>query len=634
MTETVVPSETECISEEQRDAQIPREPPRQIITKGVTMPSLSQTSPMAKPSLVCLANLLLALASAGAYGASLREHRLLGSESDSLRGNGLRAPNADMLKALEYIESLHQRSGVDSPQQSPRASGQDVSHMDDMEKLRLLLKLHASPVQSEDEETQEEEQREDKSEELLQAVLSTLQQTEKASRPAPLSPQRPGTNGGSVQPEQHGRSFHKKLPLMFEDEEEAEDASQGLFKRTKENVEEKYTPQNLATLQSVFDELDKMTAIKGIRKREEEEEEEEGDDTEDEDVFNVRDEEYDDVDPAQWGPQDEEEEEEESDDRQDQGLDYIDDNDEEENDEEEGEKIPMKRSKNADDAVNLVDYYLFKILEKTEEEEQKRDVEEEEQRAERRVSPYPDSVDPRVIYRLITMSQKYQIPPEDLMNLLKTGDQKNQDMLRKSNELSRTGSRFSQMTPKKMNFPVATFSSRRLPYGRKMAEDLRRQEILRVLGLGGEEAAEPVRKQRQRTSSLSRLLARPAGRLGESPPTLRRPPNSFRDDYDDTVDENELAAYLAAQMLAQYPKPAFRNKVAQKREDKGQSATDAFEKAVKEYLDIMDSEKIPNSASEDKRSDDTQSLENEAVIKLLSYLNPKPEETDKTDKEI
>uniref|UniRef100_A0A8C7Y7D5 Secretogranin-2 n=1 Tax=Oryzias sinensis TaxID=183150 RepID=A0A8C7Y7D5_9TELE len=533
---------------------------------------------MGKPSLICLANLLLVFASAGVYGASLREHRLLGSESDSLRGNGLQPPNADMLKALEYIESLHQRSGGDSPQQSPRASGQDVSHMDDMEKLQLLLKLHSNPIQSEDEEKQVEEQRQDKSEELLQAVLSTLQETEKASKPALLSPERPGTNRGSVQPEQHGRRLYKKLPLMFEDEEEGED-------------DRDYTPQNLATLQSVFDELEKMTAAKGIRKREDEEEEE--DDTEEDgDVFNVRDDEYNDMDPAQWGPLEEEDDEEESDDRHDRGLDYIDDNDEEEDEEE--ENSPMKRSNDADDAVNLVDYYLFKVLEKTEEEKQKRDVEEEEQRAERRVSQYPDNVDPRVIYRLITMSQKYQISPEDLMNLLKTRYQKNQDMLRKSNELYRAG-------------------SRRLPYGRKTAEELRKQEILRILGLGGEEAADPVRKQRQRTSSLSRLHAQPAGRLGESAPTLRRLPNTFRDDYDDSVDENELAAYLAAQMLAQYPKPAFRNKVAQKREEDGQSATDAFEKAVKEYLAIVDSEKKTQTPSEDVRSDDTQSLENEAT---------------------
>lgn len=604
------------------------------------MPSLSQTSPMCKPFLVCLANLLLVFASAGVYGASLREHRMLGSESDSLRRNGLQPPNADMLKALEYIESLHQRSGGDSPQQSPRASGQDVSHMDDMEKLQLLLKLHSNPIQSEDEEKQEEEQRQDKSEELLQAVLSTLQETEKASKPALLSPERPGTNRGSVQPEQHGRRFHKKLPLMFEDEEEGEDDRdaegpryESLFKRTKENVEEKYTPQNLATLQSVFDELEKMTAAKGIRKREDEEEEE--DDTEEDgDVFNVRDDEYNDMDPAQWGPLEEEDDEEESDDRHDRGLDYIDDNDEEEDEDEEEENSPMKRSNNADDAVNLVDYYLFKVLEKTEEEKQKRDVEEEEQRAERRVSQYPDNVDPRVIYRLITMSQKYQISPEDLMNLLKTRYQKNQDMLRKSNELYRAGSRFSQTSPQKMNFPVATFSTRRLPYGRKTAEELRKQEILRILGLGGEEAADPVRTQRQRTSSLSRLHAQTAGRLGESAPTLRRLPYTFRDDYDDSVDENELAAYLAAQMLAQYPKPAFRNKVAQKREEDGQSATDAFEKAVTEYLAIVDSEKKNQTPSEDVRSDDTQSLENEAVTKLLSYLNPKPGETDKTDKEI
>uniref|UniRef100_A0A8C7Y484 Secretogranin II n=1 Tax=Oryzias sinensis TaxID=183150 RepID=A0A8C7Y484_9TELE len=561
------------------------------------------------PSLICLANLLLVFASAGVYGASLREHRLLGSESDSLRGNGLQPPNADMLKALEYIESLHQRSGGDSPQQSPRASGQDVSHMDDMEKLQLLLKLHSNPIQSEDEEKQVEEQRQDKSEELLQAVLSTLQETEKASKPALLSPERPGTNRGSVQPEQHGRRLYKKLPLMFEDEEEGED-----------DRDEKYTPQNLATLQSVFDELEKMTAAKGIRKREDEEEEE--DDTEEDgDVFNVRDDEYNDMDPAQWGPLEEEDDEEESDDRHDRGLDYIDDNDEEEDEEE--ENSPMKRSNDADDAVNLVDYYLFKVLEKTEEEKQKRDVEEEEQRAERRVSQYPDNVDPRVIYRLITMSQKYQISPEDLMNLLKTRYQKNQDMLRKSNELYRAGSRFSQISPQKMNFPVATFSTRRLPYGRKTAEELRKQEILRILGLGGEEAADPVRKQRQRTSSLSRLHAQPAGRLGESAPTLRRLPNTFRDDYDDSVDENELAAYLAAQMLAQYPKPAFRNKVAQKREEDGQSATDAFEKAVKEYLAIVDSEKKTQTPSEDQKmlSFLQQHIKNESNFKTKIVLS-------------
>lgn len=639
------------------------------------MSSLSETSTPGKPFLICFANLLLILlfiSSSGIHAASLREHRLRGSESDSWRGNIQQAPNVDMLKALEYIESLRQRTGSDSQPHSSLSAGYDTSHMDDAEKLRAMLRLASNPTRSKYEEEEEEEEekdgREDKSEELLQAVLSTLQQTEKTSKPATL---RPGVNGAAtkdgtypgVQQKQRGITPHKKLPLMFEDEEEGEgdeeeeDEGPDLehespFKRTNENVEEKYTPQNMATLQSVFDELDKLTGAKAMHKRHGEEndvEEEEDDNEEDDDMFNVRNVAYEDVggDLVDWGPSQEQEEEEEEERERDnkhevdRGLDYFDDNDEEANEadeEEDEESYPVKRSKDADDVANLVDYYLLKVLEKTEEEEQKREIkeeEEEEERDERRVAQprYRDNVDPRAIYQLIQISQKYQIPPEDLMDMLKTGEKVNQDSSRKINDLARAHNKLPQISSRKTHkIPETKFYNRRLPDRQQSPEELRTEEILNILGLGGVEDQAPIRKQKQYKSSLSRLHIQPTGRSGEPAPTQRRLPSTLKDEYDDTADEDELAAYLAAQMLAQYPNPVFsNNKASQKRDDVGQGTTGSFEQAIQDYFDQMDPDNSVNEkrqTEDDKKGSDTQmqGFDNEAVLKLLSYLNPETKE--------
>ncbi|TWW76758.1 secretogranin-2b [Takifugu flavidus] len=602
--------------------------------------------------------LILSLGLCGVRGSSLREHRLRGSEADSDRENpGRLTPNADMLKALQYIESLHQRT---SAQQRPSFPARfDVGHVGDAEKLRAVLRLASKPVQSDGDGEDEGEEREDKSEELLQAVLSTLQQTDKAANPLLLRPGVEEPQEGAyprAQQKQRGIRPHEKLPLMFEDEEEGErdeeDEDPDLeqespFKRTNENVEEKYTPQNLATLQSVFDELDKLTSAKSVNKRQDEEDEAEEDEEEDGDgdMFDVRNVAYDGAggDAAEWrslAEQEEEEGEEGDKPEAGRGLDYINDGEEhadEDEEEEDGGSFPAKRSDDPDDVANMVDYYLLKVLENTEE-EQKRELEEEElERAERRAAQwqYRDGIDPRAVYQLLHISQKYQIPPENLLDMLNTGEMANQNKPSKTGKSSRAQDRLSQMfSRKKQKIPEAPFYNRRFHSRQKTPEEQRTEQVLNILGLRGGDSRAPLRKEQQYRSSLSRLRARPAGRQGEPSPTQQRRPGTSKGSYDDGADEDELAAYLAAQMLAQFPQPTHRNNKAGQKRDDGRSLTDSLEQAVQDYLDQMDSDK---SLNEKRRSEDeergggtqaqAQGLDSEEVMKLLSFLDPEDDDS-------
>ncbi|KAK7895597.1 hypothetical protein WMY93_020922 [Mugilogobius chulae] len=447
---------------------------------------MSSPSTMTKPSHLYVSNSLLLLLLSSLLdrsvvsSASLRDHRLRGADVNEP------APNEDMLKALEYIQSLRQNA---KPQRSFES---------------------------------EEPPSEDKSEELLQAVLSTLQQTEKADNPKTLE----SAKAQAITP-------HKEMPLLFEDDEK-QDASEKYnradnFKRMNENVEEKYTPQNLATLQSVFDELGKMN-FNFNSKRE----------TSEEDELNARDVAYDETD---WDQEDAEENRHEFE----RALDYLGANENDESD------FVSKRSDDEDDGemANLADFYLLKVLEQTEEEEQKkREIEEEEEeqeRLERSASEYRGSIDPKTIYRLLQISQKYQIPPEDLVDMLRTG------------EITRL--KVAPVYTKK-TYKKPEYFSRRLPLRQKSPDELRTERILKILGVSSDENSvqSPFRKQYKST------YARPVWRqslIAKQPQQKQRFPTKLKDDYDDT--ENELATFLAARMLSKYP--SYRSKMSQKREE-------------------------------------------------------------------
>uniref|UniRef100_A0A8C6S5A7 Secretogranin-2 n=1 Tax=Neogobius melanostomus TaxID=47308 RepID=A0A8C6S5A7_9GOBI len=519
---------------------------------------MKSKSAMPRPSPPCASTLLLLLPVllSGITAASLRDHRLRGADSN--------VPSEDMLKALEYIQSLRQSA-------NRRSS--------DFERSTLAL---------EDQQSDEprSERQEDRSEELLQAVLSTLQQTEKA-----------GDQGGEPAKEQALPPPRQKLPSMFEDDrggERSDDLDRGdTLKRTNENVEEKYTPQTLATLQSVFDELGRMTSFNSKRENGEEE---------DEDLLNARDLAYDEGDWGQGEAEDEERNEVE------RALDYLDAN-EQEND----ESFASKRSDDEDDGetANLADFYLLKVLEQTEEEEQKkRALEDEEERMER-AAEFRNNIDPKLIYRLLQISQKYQIPPEVLIDMLRSG------------ERLKVAPVYAKKTYKRPPF----FSGRRLPVRQKTPDEMRTARILKILGLSGDEnsAQSPLRKQ------YKNIYSRPAPWRQESPVARQQQqtfPAKLKDDYDDT--ENQLATFLAARMLSKYP--TYKSKTSQKREDDREEEEEAgsFERAVQDYFDQLDSDRNEKRQL-DSEQRGAEGFENQDVMKLLSFVSPDEQDAKNTD---
>nr|XP_046152325.1 secretogranin-2-like [Oncorhynchus gorbuscha] len=684
------------------------------------MPSLPKLSSAGMAFLLSLLHLLL---SGSAQGASLREHRLRGSELDPQRGDTpYLPPNADMLKALEYIESLRQQTGALAPQeQASLTLDYDTTNMDtDSEKLLSMLRL-PSPAQTsqsnigqgqdQDEDDEEGEgNKENKTQEWLQAVLNTLQQTKKGPKPAPVRPsaarhalgkgRRPAKEEDSQVGEgvaypwtQHASRPHRKYPLMFEDEENGEEEGrvqgrESPFKRTNENMEGKYTPQNLANLQSVFEELGRIANAKAGHKRQTEDD---GDD----DMFKVRNLAYEDVTGGEdWSPLEEQvdKEDEEIDNRQefDRGFEDDEDDDDDDDNEDDEEIDEVKRSSQLGPReYDPDDYYLLKVLEKTEqqkreleeeeeqkreleeeeeqkreleeeeeqkreleeEEEQKRELEEEEEREERRAAQtqYSDKVDPQAIYQLIQISQKLQIPPEDLMDMLKSGEMTKQDRtpLRTKaqswtpNDLARVEDKLTQISShQKTKIPAETFFNR-LPETQtsNIPEEINTEDILKILGLGSvaNQNVPALKKQKQHTSPPSRFYA-PAGKQKNymfSEPNI---PEKGTDDYDNTVNEDELSTYLAAQMLAQYPQTANQKKrTSQSPSQDHQLVLGTFEQAIQDYFDQMDSDKSPPQKRQSDPKEDTghmsqkQGLDDDTLLKILNYLNPETEEGEDTD---
>ncbi|KAJ0011653.1 hypothetical protein NQD34_012628 [Periophthalmus magnuspinnatus] len=499
-----------------------------------------------------------------AQAASLpRHYRLRGGDGDV-------QPSPDMMKALQYIENLKQRN---------EGRGEPADY-DEVEKFRVLLQL--ATQQQQDEAAPGTLQRQDiTAEQLMKALLRSLQGEPRSSPPTSRNDRRAhrhrtkDTETPESAPVDYSNTprAHKKYPLMFEDEENT-DAS----KRATEDLDEQYTPQSLANLRSIFDELGRMPIVQKRTVQREDEDQ-------DEDILSLRSQAYEDVAGGEeWVPVEEREETEEMVNKSHEEVDRAAEPDSEE---EEVQRRANQDQEEADDDTKLVDYYLLKVLEMSDQSQKKRDVEGEQKKRLIR----PSIVDPRTVKELLELSLKLHVPPQDLIDMLLTEE------LRKLHREPQGSTRFSTTTGQT---PKIRYFSRRLPVKSKtQPEDMDREDFLDIIGVETISNEYPVIQRPMKTSPSSDRIASlpplssgpvripaPSGRrenlflseLNKMP--LKRQTDT--DDEDDDV-EDEVTTYLAAKILTEYPNTiSKRDTQAQL---KGQFPYELYEKAMKDYLD-------------------------------------------------
>lgn len=522
-----------------------------------------------------------------------RHYRLRGGESEGQPA--AYSPSSDLIKALEYLENLKQRSG----------SRAEPADYDEVEKLKVLLQLASQQGEGPgDRQPGPGTQRQDSTaEQLMKVLLQSLQ--DQGGKDVKVSPasrndrrahrhRNKDTETPETGPADYGNfpQPHKKYPLMFEDEENP-DAS----KRATEDLDEQYTPQSLANLRSIFEELGRMPAVAGPKRKVFGD-----DDDEEEGRFNPRNQDYENV-GEEWVPVEEREETEEVVNRSHEEMDRAIQNDQEEAEREEMERRASQDPEGADDDTKLVDYYLLKVLEMSDQ-TQKRDKSGEQRKRLIR----PSIVDPRTVKELLQLSLKLHVPPQDLIDMLLTEE------LRKLHRDSQGPARYTTgQTPKIRYF------SRKLPLKSKPApEDMDREDFLDIIGVETISNEYPVVQRPMKTpisSDRIPVASNPANPVKIPPPSGRREnlflselnkmPLKRQTDGDDEDDgdgdvEDEVTTYLAAKILTEYP-----NTIS-KRDTQAQLRHELYERALKDYLQDQTeperpaAERGPAAAAEEK----------------------------------
>lgn len=522
-----------------------------------------------------------------------RHYRLRGGESEGQPA--AYPPSSDMIKALEYIENLKQRNG----------GRPDPVDYDEVDKFRVLLQLASQQDEAPgDRQPAPGAQRQDiTAEQLMKALLKSLQ--DQAGREAKLVPASASRNDRRTHrhrtkdtevPESAPSDYgnfprpHKKYPLMFEDEENT-DAS----KRATEDLDEQYTPQSLANLRSIFEELGRMPTLGGQKR------DVFGDDEEEEDG-GLRNQAYEDVAGGEeWVPVEEREETEDmvngSHEEMERAL-----GEQEEAEREEMQRRANQNQEDADDDTKLVDYYLLKVLEMSDQ-TQKRDKTGEQRKRLIR----PSILDPRTVKELLELSLKLHVPPQDLIDMLLTEE------LRKLHRDPHGSARYpTGQTPKIRYF------SRRLPVKSKPApEDMDREDFLDIIGVETISNEYPVVQRPMKTSPSSDRVPSVSNPAVSSGPIKIPPPSGRRenlflselnkmplkrqsdgaaaadDDEDDEGGdvEDEVTTYLAAKILTEYPNTITKRDT--QAQLKGQFPYELYERALKDYLGQADTEKRP-----------------------------------------
>nr|XP_026246236.1 secretogranin-2 [Urocitellus parryii] len=539
----------------------------------------------------------------GVEAASFQRNQLLQKEPDPRLENAQKFPSPEMIRALEYIEKLRQQAhreesspdynpyqGVSVPLQ-PKENGEE-SHL--LESSRDSL--------SEDE--------------WMKIILEALRQAEsepqsvqKENKPYAMNPEKnfPGdvTDDYETQPWPERKLKHMRFPLMYE-----ENSRDNPFKRTNEIVEEQYTPQSLATLESVFQELGKLTGPSSQKRERADEEQKLYTDDED-DIYKASNIAYEDVVGGEdWNPVE--------------------------------EKIETHTQEEVRDSKEN--------MEKNEHinEEMKRSgpqgLQDEDLQKENKAQ-LSDDVAKVIAY----LKRNLQIPPEDLIDMLKTGEkpsgsvepEQDLDLPADLDDVSEADLDHPDLLPNKMLSKSGYPKTPGHAVTEALPDGLSVEDILNLLGMESatNQKSPYFPNPYNREKVLPRLPYGPGpgrSRANQLPKAAWMPDVENRQVALENPNDKdqELGEYLA-RMLVKYPEIMNSNQVKRvsspgSSEDDLQEE-DQLEQAIKEHLSQGNSQETENPSPVSKRfpvgspkNDDTpnrQYLDEDLLMKVLEYLN-------------
>ncbi|XP_077604717.1 secretogranin-2 [Crocuta crocuta] len=576
----------------------------------------------------------------GDEAASFQRNQLLQKEPDLRLENVQKFPSPEMIRALEYIEKLRQQAHKEenSPDYNPY---QSVS-------VPLQKKENA------DESHLPESMRDSLSEdEWMRIILEALRQAENEpqsvlkEKPYALNSEKnfpmdmPDDYETQQWPER--KLQHMRFPPMYE-----ENSRDNPFKRTNEIVEEQYTPQSLATLESVFQELGKLTGPNNQKRERVDEEQKLYTDDED-DIYKANNIAYEDVVGGEdWNPVEEKIESQTQEEVRD-GKENIEKNDQINDEMKRSGQLGLqdedlrKESKDQlSDDVSKVIAYLKRLVNAAGSGRAQNG-----QNGERAARLFEKPLDSQSIYQLIEISRNLQIPPEDLIDMLKTGEKPNGSVEPEQEvELPVDLDDISEVDLDRPDaFPNKMLSKNGYPKttGRAMAQalpdGLTVEDILNLLGMENSANQKPpyVSGQYNREKVLPRLPYGPGkSRANQLPKGAWMPDVENKQmAYENLSDKDqELGEYLA-RMLVKYPEIMNSNQVkrvpSQVSSEDNLQEEDQIEQAIKEQLNQGSSQETDKLASVSKRlpagppkNDDApnrQYLDEDLLMKVLEYLN-------------
>ncbi|XP_054031589.1 secretogranin-2 [Dryobates pubescens] len=587
--------------------------------------------------------------------ASFQQHQLLQKDPDYVMKTLQRFPNPDMIKALEYIEDLRKQTnkGESSPDYS---SYQSVPYLLPQKESKDQVHL---PENVKDSLTEDESQ-------WVKVMLEALRQAEKESKSVPKENKAYGLGSDNNFPAgvtddyeayQWPERWQKylKMPLGH-----YEDGSRdNPFKRTNEIVEEQYTPQSLATLESVFQELGKMAGSSNHKKERLDEDQKLYMDDED-DVYKVNNIAYEDVVGGEdWNPIEEKVESQTQEEIKD-SKEEIDKHEEEIDDE-------MKRSgklsfledeirrdnKDPEDVSKLMNYYLKRLVGSAGNRKLRTGGELEEKRA---AAFLDKQLDPQSIAQLIEISRNLQIPPEDLIDMLKAGERKQLQSERLEaeqevefpedlNEITDNNLGQSDIFKSSISSKNGYVKQPLNSIPENLPEDLNLEDIISLLGTDNLADQNPsyLLNRLNQENDLPRLSYVPRRLKGRPFPKAAWMNDLERRqmDYEKLDEKDEELADYFAKVLAKYPDIVNTNQVKRVPVPASESELqedDRLEQAIREHLSQLGPQEASKLASLSKRlsmageSDDTQTrqyLDEDMLAKVLEYLKQEKSELER-----